>query len=38
MGATANLISGIQPAAVLSLGDIQYYCGSLVVSHGETDG
>jgi hypothetical protein len=29
MGATANLISGIQPAAVLSLGDIQYYCGSL---------
>lgn len=29
MLATSNLISGINPAAVLTLGDTQYYCGSL---------
>jgi hypothetical protein len=29
MGATANLIGGIRPSAVLDLGDNQYYCGSL---------
>jgi hypothetical protein len=37
MRATANLISAIRPAALLSLGDTQYYCGSLAAFNQSYD-
>lgn len=37
MLATANLISAINPAAVVTLGDTQYYCGSLTAFYQSYD-
>jgi hypothetical protein len=37
MRQTASLISAINPVAVLSLGDTQYYCGSLLAFNSSYD-